>query len=159
MQKGGIGRPTGDQVAGAVIVAFFFLYGWKATTMRRSLAADVIGPDTFPLLVAGLGVLLGTLLAIRSSLRRLEEGPLRIDPALVSTLIPWLMVLAYAVGVYVIGFEIASAIFLIASVRWFSRVRLLSAAIYAVVFVGIIHVTFVVMLGMVLPEGTLFRLF
>jgi hypothetical protein len=151
-------RRPGEVAFAAILVALSLWLFWQAT--RISGFSGLATPGIFPMLAAGL-MTVSSAVVLRGALRRApapggigrflaEVTPLRLVlvlglVALYVATLPWL------------GFILASALFLLASMGLLWRRRPLAVALVAAVSLALVYVVFRVLFQVVLPEGTLLR--
>jgi hypothetical protein len=151
---------TGNQLMAIGLLIGFGVYGYQATGFERSLSVDVVGPHLFPILIAGLGSALAVLLIVQDYMKKTIGGSVsetdsyQFDNELIK-LVPWLLMLAYVLMLYLFGFYVASFAFLISLGWWFGIRSIVRLLVYSTGVVAVSALLFRTALDMLLPEAAL----
>lgn len=147
-------RAVSDRLAALVIIVGSVLYLLEARTFQPFLRAEPLGPATFPYLIGGMTLLLGTLLLISSFRQPRVVARSAATPTI--PLVLWLLLAAYAVTFGRLGFPLSTAVFLSVSFRLLGVRPWGKAVLFGVLFTAAGWYGFGA-LGVRLPIGEVFR--
>lgn len=148
----------GDRIAALLFLGVVLVYGWGGTQLTASLQGDVIGPAFFPRLLTVLGILLGILLFAQGAptAQKTKAGKEGSD---ITALVPAAMLLAYALVFELLGFPLATPLFLVIAFRYLGHPSWAGIAGYSVTVTAVVFVLFQFLLDIRLPLGPLARFF
>ena len=139
----------------AAIGVLFAADGWRITKASRGTAVfDDLGPDRYLMLIGGLLVLMGLLVAIERQHGDAPSQPQEEDSATLPILFT-LLLAAYAVLMIVLGYTAATLLFFFAAYWLAGRRDLVKTAIASVISAAAFYVIFPKLADMPLPTGLL----
>jgi len=141
---------SADRVAALVFLCVFAAYGFFGSQIRSALSVDVVGPGFFPTVVGIIGA--GLAIVLLAS-RKADDEPL-FEPDIVA-LAPVALLLLYVVSLPIVGFLVATPIFLTVGFRFLGCPSWLRAVIYAVLATAAAYLLFHTFLEVRLPTSHL----
>lgn len=145
-----------DRLAALVIIAGSILYLLEARTFRPFLQTEPLGPATFPYIVGGMTLALGSLLLFSTFRQPRDLKQPRSAAGNAVPLALWLLLAAYAVTFDRLGFPLSTALFLVFSLRLLGVRPWWKAVLLGVLFTAAGWYGFRA-LGVRLPSGEIFR--
>lgn len=162
----------GPRIAAVFLIALGALLLQQALQIGSTLGYSPVGPTTIPLVVAGVIVVLGVALALRSTLRPVIDADLATHVAeeerathwptvgiVLAVLVVYALALngftAAGISVPGIGYVIATALFLPATAYVLGSRHLVRDALIGVFVSIVVYVSFTRFLGVRLPSGVL----
>lgn len=125
-------------------------YLWQAAGLPPARADDVLGPAMMPLALGAALIGLAALLGATALYRR--RGDAELVPVRRDHMVVLLGVVIYVAALPFAGFTAATALFLFLGALWGGQ-RLLSAGLFAIGAVALLHVIFEVVFRVALPRG------
>lgn len=152
---------TGGRIAALLFIAFMLGYGFESLQLAKTIEVDIVGPDTFPKLLAIVGVILGAILFLQSSPKQKEKN--QQIPSLrdrlsneIFLLFPLALLLIYVLTLETIGFPLGTFILLIIFFKILGQPAWLMTVFIAALMTAVIFGLFSTILEIPLPVGTLF---
>lgn len=149
---------SSDRIAALLFLCVVLVYGWGGTQLTASLQGDVIGPAFFPQILTVLGIVLSVLLFVQgapSTKKEKVDG----DGSDIMALVPAAMLLAYALVFELLGFLLATPLFLIVAFRYLGHPSWIGVLGYSGLVTAVTFALFQHLLDIRLPLGMLARFF
>ncbi len=148
----------GDRIAALLFLGVVLVYGWGGTQLTASLQGDLIGPAFFPRLLTALGILLGILLFLQGG-PATQKDTTGEEGSDMTALVPAAMLLAYGLVFEMLGFLLATPLFLVIAFRYLGHPSWAGIFGYSAVVTAVVFVLFQYLLDIRLPLGPLARFF
>jgi putative tricarboxylic transport membrane protein len=152
------GRPavSADRITALILIICFVIYGLEGHSFQSTLGVDVVGPGFFPSSIAILGIAAGVILLFTPATPKKKSGQ---GAAIhLRAILPIGMMLIYVLSLDIIGFPIATVVFLTVMIRYLAAPNWWSSALFALAGTAIAVLIFVYGLDVRLPRGMLLRL-
>lgn len=147
-----------DRIAALLFLCVVLVYGWGGTQLTASLQGDVIGPAFFPRLLTVLGLVLVVLLFVQGA-PSVSKDKVDSGGSDIMALVPAAMLLAYALVFELLGFLLATPLFLVITFRYLGHPSWAGIFGYSTTVTAVVFVLFQYLLDIRLPLGPLARLF
>jgi hypothetical protein len=138
-----------DRVAALLFLCLFAAYGLMGSRIRSALSVDVVGPGFFPTAIGIFGVGLALIFLLQPGKR---EGDTVFEPDLVA-LAPIAMLLLYVASLPIIGFTVATPIFLAVAFKFLGCPGWFRPVVFAVIATAVAVFLFSYLLGVRLPTS------
>jgi putative tricarboxylic transport membrane protein len=140
---------SADRVAALLFLCLFAVYGLMGSRIRSALSVDVVGPGFFPMAVGILGAALALIFLLQPVKK---EGEAVFEPDLVA-LAPIAMLLLYVISLPIVGFIVATPIFLAIAFKFLGCPGWIRAVIFALIATAVVVFIFVYLLDVRLPTS------
>ncbi len=140
---------SADRVAALLFLCLFAAYGLMGSRIRSALAVDVVGPGFFPTMVGIFGACLALFFVLQPRKKK-EETVFELD---LVALAPIGMLLLYVLSLPVVGFRVATPIFLAVAFKFLGCPGWLRPVIYAVLATAVAVFLFAYLLEVRLPTS------
>jgi hypothetical protein len=139
---------SADRVAALLFLCLFAAYGLMGSRIRSALSVDVVGPGFFPTAVGILGAVLALLFLFQP--KKKEETVFELD---LVALAPIGMLLFYVASLPIVGFTVATPVFLAVTFKFLGCPGWLRPAVYAVIVTAVAIFLFHYLLEVRLPTS------
>lgn len=139
---------SADRVAALLFLILFAVYGLMGSRIRSALSVDVVGPGFFPTVVGILGAGLALLFLLQPKKR--DEAIF--EPDLIA-LAPIGLLLAYVLSLPIIGFTVATPIFLAIAFKFLGCPGWLRPVVFALIATAVAVFLFAYLLEVRLPTS------
>ena len=120
-----------------------------------SKSSGAMGPGFFPMIIAGITLLLCILLLI--NIRKDEAAPIGLSSKTLSTIFLSLIItIVYVVMISILGFPLATFLYLIGIMKFYGAKGFVVPLVISVCVTGLIHGVFTMFLSVILPQGIIF---
>ena len=140
---------SADRVAALLFLGLFAAYGLMGSRIRSALSVDVVGPGFFPTAVGIFGAALAIIFLLQPG-KKTEEAVF--TPDLVA-LAPIAMLLLYVASLPVIGFTVATPIFLAVAFKFLGCPGWARPVVFALIATAVAVFIFSYLLGVRLPTS------
>jgi len=158
-------RLTGGRIAALLFIIFMLGYGFESLQLAKTIEVDAVGPDTFPKLLALVGIALGVILFLQSPP---QSSPVQGEEnqktsALghrlgdeITLVFPLVLLLVYVLALETIGFPLGTFVLLIVFFKILGQPAWFFTVFLAALMTAVIFGLFSFILEIPLPVGTLF---
>jgi hypothetical protein len=140
---------SADRVAALLFLCLFAAYGLMGSRIRSALAVDVVGPGFFPTVIGIFGVGLALVFLLQPGKK---EGEAVFELDLVA-LAPISMLLLYVFSLPIVGFTVATPIFLAVAFKFLGCPGWLRPIVFALIGTAIAIFLFSYLLEVRLPTS------
>ncbi|AOT72123.1 tripartite tricarboxylate transporter TctB family protein [Geosporobacter ferrireducens] len=117
---------------------------------------QVTGPDFFPKVLSGILIALSILLFVSTVLNKEDRQVGLLEKSAIKAYITMAALILYLVAINIVGFAIATPVFLFGLIRFYGMENYVKIAASSVLATAIIYGVFKVLLAVPLPMGILF---
>jgi hypothetical protein len=140
---------SADRVAALLFLCLFAAYGLMGSRIRSALSVDVVGPGFFPTVVGIFGVGLALVFLLQPGKKKAEAV---FEPDLVA-LAPIGLLLLYVASLPIIGFTVATPVFLAVAFKFLGCPGWLRPVVFALIATAVAVFLFSYLLGVRLPTS------
>ena len=139
---------SADRVAALLFLGLFAAYGLMGSRIRSALSVDVVGPGFFPTVIGIFGVGLALVFLLQPK----KKGGTVFEPDLVA-LAPIGLLLLYVFSLPIIGFTVATPIFLAIAFKFLGCPGWLRPVVFALIGTAVAIFLFSYLLEVRLPTS------